>query len=465
MKNYGILVLVLFFILTIPACDNGESEITALQPARISEDWVRDAIIYEIYPRSFSPEGDFNGIRDRLPELKELGVTVLWLMPIHPVGEVDRKGTLGSPYSIRDYFDVNPEFGTMEDFESLLESAHDHGFKVILDLVANHTAWDNPLIEEHPDWYVQDDDGNIVHPEGTDWWDVADLNFENPEVWEYMMEVMRFWVEDVGVDGFRCDVSEMVPIEFWEEARTMLDDIKPVMMLSEGAMPEHHLRAFDITYAWNIYHNLSDIVHGDDPVTVIDQLLETEAAEFPAGSLRMRFKSNHDENAWDAPAVEKWGPEGAKAVGMLVTTMPGVPLLYNGDEVGNPERLELFEQIPIDWSRGEEYRTFFTDLFSIYNTSESFRRGNFIRIETSNEREIYSFIRSYGDDHKLVFINLKPDEITLEFGVNPVLDSAGMQSAALRKVFGSGDEILNIVYDDDVSLMLPEYGYAIYDVR
>ncbi len=465
MKKFLSMVCIIIIGGFITGCETDRDDITLLQSARISEDWVRDAIIYEIYPRSFSPEGNFAGIEDRLPELKELGVTVLWLMPIHPVGEVDRKGTLGSPYSVRDYFDVNPEFGTMEDFKSLLNAAHDHGFKLILDLVANHTAWDNPLLEEHPDWYVQDEEGNIVYPEGTDWWDVADLNYDNPEVWEYMKEVMRFWVEDVGVDGFRCDVSELVPIEFWEEARDMLDDIKPVMMISEGTMPAHHLHAFDITYSWNIYHNLSDILYGDDPATVIDELLEIEAAEYPAGSLRMRFKSNHDENAWDAPAVEKWGPTGAKAVGVLVTTMPGVPLLYNGDEVGNPLRLELFEKIPIDWDRGEEYREFYTQLFELYNTSISFRRGNFLRIGTTKESEVYSFIRTYDDDHKLVFINLKPEEIIFDVEANSVLDAVRLQSGTLRKELGDGDDIVNILYDDDMTMTLPEYSFVIYDLH
>ncbi len=448
----------------ISGCETDRDDMPVLESARISEDWVREAIIYEVYLRSFSPEGDFAGLEERLPELKDLGVTVLWLMPIHPVGEEERKGTLGSPYSVRDYFDVNPEFGTMEDFESLLESAHEHGFKLILDLVANHTAWDNPLIEEHPDWYVQDDEGNIVYPEGTDWWDVADLNYDNPEVWDYMKEVMRFWVEDVGVDGFRCDVSELVPLEFWEEARDMLDEIKPVMMLSEGAEPAHHLHAFDITYSWNIYHNLADIIHGDAPAIVIDNLLETEAARYPAGSLRMRFKSNHDENAWDAPAVEKWGPKGARAVGVLVTTMPGVPLLYNGDEVGNPERLELFEKVSIDWDRGEEYREFYSQLFELYNTSTSFQRGNFMKIGTTNENAIYSFLRTRNDDHKLVLINLKPDTITFDVDVNSILDAVQKQSGTFYKVLGTGQQTISVVYDDDMTVTLSDHEYVIYDL-
>jgi len=467
MKHFIYLLSVLIAVFFV-GCDTDRREIVediARQPARESEDWVKDAIIYEVFLRSFSPEGNFAGLEKRLPELKELGVTVIWLMPIHPVGEKNKKGTLGSPYSVRDYFDVNPEFGTMDDFKSLLDAAHDHGFKLIIDLIANHSAWDNPLIEQHPDWYVQDDEGNIIYPEGTDWWDVADLNYENPEVWEYMKEVMRFWVEDIGIDGYRCDVSEMVPIEFWEEAREMLDDIKPVMMLSEGAMPEHHLKAFDITYSWNIYHNILDIVKGNDPVTVIDDILEQEAKRYPSGSLRMRFKSNHDENAWDAPAVEKWGPRGAKAVGVLVTTIPGVPLLYNGDEVGNPKRLDLFERIPIDWSRGNEYRAFYTELFSLYNNSNALRRGNFLRVETDKTDAIFSFVRISENDRKLVFINLKEEEVSCTYSVNSLLDAAGVQSATLRKVFGTGNEIVDIEYDDVISLTFPEYGFAIYDLQ
>lgn len=467
MKNNALIVSVLI-VLFLGGCGTerqNDADAVFLQTARESHDWVRDAIIYEVYLRSFSPEGTFAGLENRLDELKDLGVTVLWLMPIHPVGEENKKGTLGSPYSIRDYFDVNPEFGSMEDFQSLLDAAHDRGFKLIIDLVANHTAWDNPLIEEHPDWYVHDDEGNIIHPAGTDWWDVADLDYDNPEVWDYMKEVMRFWVEDIGVDGFRCDVSELVPVEFWEEARDMLDDIKPVMMLSEGTAPEHHLHAFDITYAWNVYHTLPGIVHENEPATVIDDLLQEEVASYPAGSLRLRFKSNHDENAWDAPAVEKWGRKGAKAVGTLVTMMPGVPLLYNGDEVGNPERLDLFEKIPIDWSGGEEYRSFYTELFSLYNESPAFRSGGFVKIPTSEVTRIYSFIRSHEHDLMFVLINLKPEEVTFDVPVNPVLDAGNMQSGALWKQFGHGDEVINIVYDDDISISLPEYGYVIYEVR
>jgi len=457
------LVASLFF-----GCDYGRDQAIddfASMPARESEPWVRDAVIYEVYLRSFSPEGTFAGLEQRLPELRDLGVSVLWLMPIHPVGQENKKGTLGSPYSIQDYFDVNPEFGTMEDFRRLLNAVHEHGMKLIIDLVANHTAWDNPLITEQKDWYVQNDRGEIVHPAGTDWWDVADLNYDNPEVWEYMKEVMRFWVEDIGIDGFRCDVSELVPTEFWEEAREMLDAIKPVMMISEGTLPAHQIYAFDITYSWNLYHALPGIVHSEDPATAIDELLLHEANRYPVGSLRMRFKSNHDENAWDAPAVEKWGPEGTKAVGTLVTTIPGVPLLYNGDEVGNPKRLGLFERVPIAWETGDEYRNFYTGLFSLYNESFVFRKGEFTKIPTTEDNNIYSFIRWYDGDIKYVLINLKPDDIIFEVMGGVLLGVGDMQSGTLSKKFGHGSDVITFASEDMVSLSLPGYGYAIYNVR
>lgn len=280
-----------------------------------------------------------------------------------------------------------------------------------------------------------------------------------------MKEVMRFWVEDIGIDGFRCDVSELVPIEFWEEAREMLDAIKPVLMISEGTLPAHHVSAFDITYSWNLYHTLPGIVHGEDPATVIDDLLLQEVNRYPKGSLRMRFKSNHDENAWDAPAVEKWGPDGARAVGTLVTTLPGIPLLYNGDEVGNPKRLELFERVPIDWEGGNEYLNFYTGLFSLYNESPALRRGEFLKIPTTEDNSIYSFIRWYDNDITLVLINLKADDIIFDARGGAFLEAGGLQSVTLSKKFGHGNDVITFAAEDLVSLSLPAYGYAIYNVR
>ena len=287
--------------------------------ARASANWVKHAVIYEVYLRSFSKEGTLKALEGRIPELKQLGVTVLWVMPIHPTGIINRKGSLGSPYSVRDYYAVNPEFGTLDDVKSLVHTVHQQGLKMIIDLVANHTAWDNPMLMKHPEWYTHNASGKIIPP-NPDWTDVADLNYDNPELRTYMIAMMKYWVQDIGIDGFRCDVAELVPTDFWETAEKELESIKPVLMLSEGSLPEHHLKAFDITYSWNVYDVFDKVLGGSTPATIFHDLLKTESHQFPKGSLRMRFNTNHDKNAYDGSAVEKFSPQGAKATAVLSFT-------------------------------------------------------------------------------------------------------------------------------------------------
>jgi glycosidase len=367
--------------------------------ARHSEDWVRDAILYEVYLRSFSKEGTFRALEHRLPELKDLGVSVLWLMPIHPTGELNRKGKLGSPYSVQDYDKVNPEFGTLDEFKSLVNTTHALGMKIIIDLVANHTSWDSRLIMDHPDWFTKNAEGAVVSP-NADWTDVADLNYDQHELRKYMIEMMKYWVRDVGIDGYRCDVAEMVPTDFWNRARKELDKIKPVMMLSEGTLPEHHVEAFDLTYSWNVY----------------DDVLTMEAYQFPKGSLRMRFNTNHDKNAWDAPAVLKFSPQGAKATALLTFTYPGVPLVYNGEEAGNDKRLSLFEKVDIDWTRNYEFRAYYKSLTQLRSTHIALRRGEYSSVKNTGGEKVLSFLRRLGEDQVLVVINFSSDEraFTLE---------------------------------------------------
>ncbi|HTP81025.1 MAG TPA: alpha-amylase family glycosyl hydrolase, partial [Bacteroidota bacterium] len=280
------------------------------EKARPSADWVKNGIIYEVYLRSFSPEGTIRGLEGRLDELKNLGVTILWLMPIHPVGALNRKGSLGSPYAVQDYYAINPEFGTLDDFKSLVRSVHDRGMRIIIDLVANHTSWDSELLMEHPDWFKKNEEGAIVAP-NPDWTDVAQLDYNNHELRKYMVEMMKYWVRDIGIDGYRCDVAELVPTDFWEVARRELDKIRPVLMLAEGTIPEHHIEAFDLSYSWNLYAAMDKVVNGKTPARIFDELLMNEGYEFPAGSLRMRFNTNHDKNAWDNPAVVKFTRQGA----------------------------------------------------------------------------------------------------------------------------------------------------------
>jgi glycosidase len=378
-------------------------------PARPSEDWVRDAVIYEVYLRSYSMEGRFKGLERRLPELKELGVTVIWLMPIHPVGELNRKGSLGSPYSVQDYYAVNPEFGTLEDFKSLVSATHAQGMKIIIDLVVNHTAWDSKLVMLHPDWFTTNAEGAIVSP-NENWTDVADLNYGHHELRKYMIEMMKYWVRDIGIDGYRCDVAELVPTDFWERARKELDAIKPIMMLSEGTLPEHQVEAFDLTYSWTLYDVFAKVMYGSTPVKVFDDILSTESYQFPKGALRLRFNTNHDKNAWDAPAVMKYSPLGAKSTALLTFTYPGVPLIYNGEEAGNDKRLSLFEKVEIDWRKNYDFRAFYQSLTRLRSEHIALRRGEYVPVKNSEGGKVYSFLRRLGDDEVLVVINFSHDK-------------------------------------------------------
>ncbi len=377
--------------------------------ARESADWVRDAVIYEVYVRSFSKDGTFRALEQRIPELKELGVTVLWLMPIHPVGLVGRKGSLGSPYAVRDYHDVNPEFGTMDDFRSLVNAIHAQGMKLIIDLVINHTAWDNQLITEHPDWYTKDSAGNIIPP-NSDWSDVADLDYSNQGLREWMSDMMEFWVRDVHIDGYRCDVAELVPTDFWEDIRKRLEGIKPVMMLSEGSLPEHHVSAFDLTYSWNIYDALGPLLSGAKPASFLDMILQSESLRFPQGSQRLRFNTNHDKNAWDAPAVTKFGLDGLKLATVLVNTIPGIPLIYAGEEVGNDKRLDLFEKVEVDWSKPRTIGALSHTLFSLRRDGTALTRGTMTRLETQADSDLYAFLRSSDKESIIVVLNFSREK-------------------------------------------------------
>ncbi len=443
--------------------DSTRAQQISTQQARHSEGWVRRGVIYEVYTRSFSPEGTFAGIEKRLPELKKLGVTILWLMPIHPVGVLHRKGALGSPYSIQDYYATNPEFGTIDDFKRLVKRAHEHGFHLIIDLVANHTAWDSKLINEHPEWFTKDRAGNIISP-NPDWTDVADLDYSQPGLRRFMIEMMKYWVRDVDIDGFRCDVAEMVPTDFWENARSALDSIRPVMMLSEGSYPEHHLRAFDVTYSWNIYHALAPIIKGEKPASALDSELNLEEAIYPRNTLRMRFSSNHDENAWDASDVEKFGSNGAKLAAVLVNTISGIPLLYNGQEVGNKKKLGLFEKISIDWKGGDEFRSLYDRLFELRKNQSAFFAGELIRIPTTNDKRIFAFARVSGTNKFIVVCNF--DTSAFSGSIDLSSPKLGINDQiTLTDAFSSHTATTRLTSSKSTTLNVPAVGFRILQIE
>lgn len=409
--------------------------------ARPSADWVHDAVIYSAYIRSASVDGTFAGLQARLGELRDMGVTVLWLLPIHPVGVKNRKGSLGSPYAVRDYYGINPEFGTMEEFRSLLAAAHAHGMSLIIDLVANHTSWDSELIIRHPEWFSRDAKGRIVPP-NEDWTDVADLDYSRPELREYMIEMMCWWVGTIGIDGFRCDVAELVPTEFWNEARRRLDAIRPIMMLSEGSIPEHHAKAFDLTYSWNVYDALAPVLGGKRPTALFDQILRNETLLFPTGSLRMRFTTNHDKNAWDAPAIEKFGAEGLRLGNVFAFTLPGVPMIYTGEEISNDRRLSLFEKVDVDWSRPADMAGFFRRLAELRMRHPALRRGEMTRIQVNGNDHVYAFIRHDRNDRVFVLLNFSSASATVKISIPASFSPVGR----LHDIFS--DAVVDVPFAD-----------------
>ncbi|MEY4376786.1 MAG: Alpha-amylase, partial [Pseudomonadota bacterium] len=309
-------------------------------------DWTRSATIYQVNVRQFTPEGTIAKAEEQLPRLKDLGIDIVWLMPLNPIGEKNRKGTLGSPYSVKDYRAVNPEFGTFADVKHFVDRAHALGMHVILDWVANHSAWDNALVQQHPDWYSKDYKGDYHPTSWYDWSDIIDFDYSKPAMRQYMVESMKLWVEQTGIDGFRCDVAGFVPLDFWNTARRELDKVKPVFMLGEWEATDLHADAFDMTYGWSWYEAMKQAAKGN--VGSLTAYYSHDDNAWPAEAMRMTFVSNHDKNSWEGTEFEAFGPA-VQAAMVLSVVGSGMPLVYNGQEAGNTKRLQFFEKDPIQW--------------------------------------------------------------------------------------------------------------------
>lgn len=403
------LSIVLAVVLSLNAATSAQDVETKYlkPPARLSQDWVRDAVVYQIFPRQYSQKGDFNSITADLDRLEGLGVTVLWLMPVHPIGELKKKGTIGSPYAVKDFYGVNPRYGTEADLKRLISEAHKRGLKVIIDIVANHTAWDSVMMKNKA-FYTTNEKGEVVPP-NDDWTDVADLNYSNPELRKYMIDMLKFWVSEYKVDGFRCDVAGEVPTDFWEEARKEVDKInKDTLWLAESSKPELMIGAFDLDYAWPGHSAIDAVMHGKKPASFIRETWLAEEEKFPTGTLHMRFTDNHDERR----AIARFGEKGALAAQALVFTLDGVPLVYNGMEAGDTTESgfpALFEKMPIFWDnvvRRPEFRRFYDSMIYLRKESPELRRGRVMWLENSDEDRIVSFARQYGEDEAVVVINL-----------------------------------------------------------
>ncbi len=416
-------------------------------------EWSRNAVIYQINTRQFTKEGTFAAAQQQLPRLEELGADILWLMPIHPIGENNRKGSLGSPYAVKDYFGVNPEFGTLEDLKSFIDAAHALGMYVILDWVANHTAWDNALVSEHPDWYVRDWKGDFHPTPWWDWSDIIDLDYSQPALREYMTGAMAYWVTEAGVDGFRCDVAGYVPLDFWDNIRRELDEIKPVFMLAEWQTRDLHARAFDASYAWDWHNAMHNIAVNEADVGALFGYYSANESAWPEDAYRMAFISNHDKNSWEGTQFELFG-DALEAAIVLSVIGEGVPLIYNGQEAGNPKRLAFFEKDPIAW-REHPVGALYKQLFALKHQTRALWNGangaRMIPVINSEPDKVFSFVRFGDEDGVFALMNFSTEEKTVSF-------SESLHHGTYTDYFNGGE----VTFDEAQKLTLASWSYRVY---
>ena len=380
-------------------------------------EWSRNAVIYQINTRQFTPEGTFKAATAELPRLKKLGVDILWLMPIQEIGKKNRKGKLGSPYSIRDYYSVNSEFGDLDGLKAFINSAHDLGMYVILDWVANHTAWDNPLLESHPEWYQRDWKGDFHSPRWTDWSDVITLDYTKPGLRRYMTDAMKYWVEEVGMDGFRCDVAGFIPLDFWNSVRVELDAIRPVFMLAEWETRDLHARAFDATYAWTWHDTVHDIAMAKADAGALNGFHYNDENAWPRDAMRLLFTSNHDKNAWDGTQFDAFGPALENAI-VLSFVSRGIPMIYNGQEAGSRKRLAFFDKDPIEW-QAHPLSDLFQKLIKLRKNNTALWSGRWgagmTQVLNGSPTEIFSFVRANDTDKVFAVFNFSAVKQNVSF--------------------------------------------------
>ena len=425
----------------------------AMSAERSEKEWGQTAL-YEVFVRDFSERGDFRGVIEGLHRIEATGAEVVWLMPIHPIGEVARKGTLGSPYSIVDYRALNPDYGTEADFRALVEAVHDRGMKLIIGWVPNHTAWDAVWVEEHPEYYTRDEAGEMTvprDPEGnlTDWTDVVDLDYSNPELRRAMTDAMKYWITEFDIDGFRVDVAGFVPADFYRQAIPELRAARaePILMLAEWGELWLHEVGFDLTYPWSSYNRLKEVWRGEPAVTFVGEEIE-ELRDMPEGGYRMRMTTNHDETAWDEPPVLLFGdPAGARAAFVAMALLPGPPLLYNGQAVESPQELPLFEKETIEWDQpgAEEARAFYRKVIELSKTHPSLMGDALELVVTDAEDDVIAYRR--GDVVVLVNARNRPVRVMPD-GVS---------------VDGARDLLSGLVHRGE-AVELPRYGAVVLEL-
>jgi glycosidase len=416
-------------------------------------EWTKNATIYQINLRQFTAEGTLKAAEQQLPRIKALNVDILWLMPIHPIGEKNRKGTLGSPYSVRDYLGVNPEFGTLADLKHFVAAAHALGFHVILDWVANHTAWDNPLAAQHPEWYQHDWKGNFRPTPWFDWTDIINLDYRQPGLRKYMTGALKYWVQEADIDGYRCDVAPFVPLDFWNNARRELDAIKPVFMLAEGDARDLHAEAFDMTYAWGWYEAMHQVAAGKADLGALIGYYSGNEGSFPPDSIRMTFVSNHDKNAWEGTQSEQFG-DALNAAIVLSVVGDGMPLIHNGQEAGESKRLKFFEKDPIEWNESP-VADLYRKLFALKKANTALWNGHWgatmIHVPNNSPEAVLSFVRQNDHDKVFAVFNFSKKVQTVKF-------EEGLFPGAYTDYFGGE----RIELDASSELKLAPWSYRVF---
>jgi glycosidase len=370
--------------------------------------WVKGTNVYEVNLRQYTQEGDLKSFMSHMPRLRDMGVETLWFMPVTPISHKNRKGTLGSYYACSDYTSVNPEFGDLDDFKAVVAEAHRLGMRVVIDWVANHTGWDHRWTTEHPDFYKRNAEGAFFDAHG--WDDVIDLDYGNPRLREAMIDSMRFWVEGCDIDGFRCDMAMLTPADFWHEARTAIDRVKPLFWLAELDPWDHthYMEVFDSAYTWRWMHASRHFFQpheGHRDPSRLRQVLDHYRHLQPSSMLPAWFTSNHDENSWNGTEYEKYGPM-ALPLAVFACTWKGIPLLYSGQELPNHKRLAFFDRDPISWDRQPELNGIYQRLFSIRATHPAIAEGEVEWAETSHDHRLLAFLRRTETRNLLVILNL-----------------------------------------------------------
>ena len=419
-------------------------------------EWSKNATIYEVNIRQYTPEGTFRAFESHLPRLKAMGVDILWLMPVHPIGEKNRKGTLGSYYSVKDYRAVNPEFGTMDDLKSLVKKAHDMGFHVILDWVANHSAWDNNLVTEHPEWYTRSLDGNFQPTPWYDWDDIIDFDYNQPGLRKYMTEALKYWVKEADIDGFRCDVAGFIPVDFWDNARRELEEIKPVFMLAEWEDRDMVKNAFDMVYSWSLWGKMKEATTGGKGAGALIEYMAHDVSTFPENGYRMIFTDNHDKNSWEGTQFTNFG-KGLETCMVLSTVVNGMPLVYSGQEAGLDRPLKFFEKDTIVW-KNHPFAGIYTKLFDLKHRNKALWNGQWggtmVRVYNDQQDKVVSFYREKEGNKVLAAFNFsdKPVAVTLK---------TKHETGSYTDLF-SGKQVE--IKGEDL-LQLKPWGYAVYSIE